>query len=163
MKNCSYCGRGNEDYAGQCGECGTSFDTEVTVSQRAKPETPNDGARAAEKRMFSGALWCVGGILVTLITYFSAASSPSGGTYIVAWGAIVFGALQFFQGLFNRNGKPSSVDTGYEALGYAAQLETKGRVQEALVVYQKIIEKYPDTDASNDAKKSIESLMARQG
>lgn len=50
----------------------------------------------AEKTMFWGAVWCIGGILVTAATY-SAASD--GGTYVIAWGAIVFGAIQFFSGL----------------------------------------------------------------
>jgi len=52
-----------------------------------------------QRNMFVGALWCVGGILVTAVTYGLAASLPAGGTYLVAWGAIVFGALQFFRGL----------------------------------------------------------------
>ena len=51
------------------------------------------------KDMIFGALWCLGGIIVTAITYSSA--SESGGTYIIAWGAIVFGAIQFFKGLFS--------------------------------------------------------------
>ena len=51
---------------------------------------------AGKKNMLYGALWCIGGIVVTAATY-SAASN--GGTYVVAWGAIVFGAIQFFRGL----------------------------------------------------------------
>ncbi len=47
--------------------------------------------------MVFGALWCIGGIVVTVVTYSAAAS---GGTYVVAWGAIVFGAIQFFRGLY---------------------------------------------------------------
>jgi len=50
----------------------------------------------AKKDMLFGALWCVGGIIVTAATY-SAASG--GGRYVVAWGAIIFGAIQFFRGL----------------------------------------------------------------
>ena len=157
MKNCTYCGRENKDDAAQCGERGTAFVTEL----RDTPDDP-EGA-AADKRVPYGALWCIGGILVTLFSYVSAASSPYGGTYIVAWGAIVFGALRVFQGLGDRNTKPSSEDIGYEALAYGTRLESEGRVQEALVVYQTIIEKYPHTDAGHDAKKSIESLQARLG
>lgn len=50
----------------------------------------------ARKDMLYGGLWCVGGIVVTAVTY-SAASG--GGSYVVAWGAILFGAIQFFRGL----------------------------------------------------------------
>jgi hypothetical protein len=41
-----------------------------------------------------------GGTVVTIATYSAAASSPTGGRYIVAWGAIVFGIIDFFRGLF---------------------------------------------------------------
>jgi hypothetical protein len=52
----------------------------------------------AKKDMLYGALWCGGGIIVTVATY-SAASG--GGSYVVAWGAILFGAIQFFKGVAN--------------------------------------------------------------
>ncbi len=57
---------------------------------------------AAKKNMLYGALWCIGGILVTAVT-FSAAGK--GGTYVVAWGAIIFGGIQFFRGLFQYMGQ----------------------------------------------------------
>ena len=50
------------------------------------------------RNMLIGALWCVGGIVVTAVTY-SAASGPGGGTYVVTWGAIVFGFIRFLGGL----------------------------------------------------------------
>ncbi len=53
---------------------------------------------AGQRNMLFGALWCVGGIVVTAAT-FAAASNSGGGSYVVAWGAIVFGAIQFFRGL----------------------------------------------------------------
>ncbi len=53
----------------------------------------------ASKDMIFGALWCVGGLIVTAVTYSSASSG--GGTYVVAWGAIIFGAIQFFRGVAN--------------------------------------------------------------
>jgi hypothetical protein len=56
----------------------------------------NLNQKAGRRNMIVGGLWCVGGILVTAITY-SAASG--GGTYIITWGAIIFGAIQFFRGL----------------------------------------------------------------
>lgn len=48
------------------------------------------------KNMLYGALWAIGGTVVTMATYSAA---KGGGTYIVAWGAILFGIVQFFQGL----------------------------------------------------------------
>lgn len=125
--------------------------------------------------MFHGAIWCIGGILVTFVTYAAAANSPGGGTYIVAWGAIIFGARRFFQGLNGRHAGPNCEDLGYnsrhtrrtrEDIGYdelahGARLERQGQVQKALAAYQTVVEEYPHTNASKDAKKSIESLQAR--
>jgi hypothetical protein len=67
----------------------------VVVSNltRMRSQARRDGAT---KNMIFGALWCVGGIVVTAVTYSAA---MNGGTYVVAWGAIVFGAIQFFRGL----------------------------------------------------------------
>ena len=54
-----------------------------------------------------GALWCVGGTIVTVATYEAA---QGGGTYVVAWGAIVFGAIQMLRGLFTLGRKPKPED-----------------------------------------------------
>ena len=60
-------------------------------------EDPHNGA----SDMFAGALWCIGGIVVTVATY--EAAGP-GDTFIIAWGAILFGAFQFFKGLLSVSG-----------------------------------------------------------
>jgi hypothetical protein len=60
----------------------------VALRSRARVE-------AGRRNILRGALWCVGGIVVTAGTYLLAAP---GETYIVAWGAIVFGAIQFIRG-----------------------------------------------------------------
>jgi hypothetical protein len=59
---------------------------------------------AAQRNMLIGALFCAGGTAVTVLTYQAAASSPGGGRYLLAWGAILFGAIQFFRGLFQMSG-----------------------------------------------------------
>jgi len=72
--------------------------TIVTSLSRMRKKAIREAGR---KKMLYGALWCIGGIIVTVITY-SAASG--GGRYIVAWGAIIFGAIQFFRGLVQSSG-----------------------------------------------------------
>jgi hypothetical protein len=54
-----------------------------------------------KKNMVYGALWCIGGTLVTVCSYQAASA---GGHYIIAWGAVVFGAFQFFKGLAQLTG-----------------------------------------------------------
>ncbi len=54
---------------------------------------------SANRNMLVGGVICIIGILVTIGTYAAASHSSSGGSYVVAWGAIIFGAIQFFRGL----------------------------------------------------------------
>jgi hypothetical protein len=170
MKKCGYCGRENGDEDMQCRECGTAFVAEPAADASKFPPSLNP----AQAQMVYGALWCVGGTLVTLFTYMAAASDPYGGHYIIAWGAIVFGAVRFFQGLCRKNAIPSAHDllirrnpklraddSGYEALSYATRLEVEGRVQEAMALYRRIGTEFPDSDAGHDAIKSLESLQAK--
>lgn len=49
-----------------------------------------------KRAMLSGVLWAVGGIVVTLVTLNLA---KSGGTYVIAWGAVIFGIYDFVRGL----------------------------------------------------------------
>jgi hypothetical protein len=53
--------------------------------------------------MIMGGIVCALGIIVTAATYSSAADS--GGSYVVWWGAIVFGGIQFFRGLMQATDK----------------------------------------------------------
>jgi len=64
-----------------------SIESEINSAHKAK----------ANKDMLWGAVWCVGGIIVTAATY--SAASNGGGKYFVAWGAILFGGIQFVRGV----------------------------------------------------------------
>lgn len=75
-------------------------DADVVISN-LQNQYKQEKKEAGNKNMLCGALWCIGGLLVTFLTY-SAASN--GGTYVVAWGAVVFGAIQFFKGVSQRIG-----------------------------------------------------------
>lgn len=77
---------------------GLTSDIADVVVDNLTELTQKDNDRANRDMIF-GALWFFGGIIITAVTY-SAASG--GGTYVVTWGAIIFGAIQFFKGLMNR-------------------------------------------------------------
>ena len=49
--------------------------------------------------MAIGAFFLIGGSFATYYTYEAAVASPGGGTYFVAWGAILFGAIRFIAAL----------------------------------------------------------------
>ncbi len=60
-------------------------------------EGRNEIAKRYARHMIYGVLWVVGGTVVTVATYGAASE---GGKYVVAWGAIVYGAIDFFRGLW---------------------------------------------------------------
>ncbi len=74
--------------------------TEITDSVLDAPRESrsNDGGRD----MIMGAIICFIGILITIGT---ASAARSGGTYVVAYGAIIVGAIQFLRGLINLMGE----------------------------------------------------------
>lgn len=55
--------------------------------------------KAGNKNMLYGALWFAGGAAVTIGSYMAA---EDGGRYVLAWGAVIFGAIQFLKGLSQR-------------------------------------------------------------
>ena len=77
---------------------GLDAETATTVVRNLQEAKAKAVKEAGQQNMLYGALWCVGGILVTAVTYMAAAGG-GGGTYVVAWGAILFGGIQFFRGL----------------------------------------------------------------
>src|SRR5215213_1999888 len=95
MKNCTYCGRESDDSAVHCGECGTPFNSEPRRLQ-------SDSMQAAERQMISGALLCIGGIVVTVVSFVSAMNGSFGGIYVITWGAIIFGGERFFRGFIQQ-------------------------------------------------------------
>jgi hypothetical protein len=58
----------------------------------------NDGAR---RDMLIGGVVFLFGTGLTVLTYVGASGS-GGGTYVVCWGAILFGLIQFFRGVAKR-------------------------------------------------------------
>jgi hypothetical protein len=72
------------------------------IVQRAN-QTKNERSAAGKRRMIMGAVVCVIGTVITVASY--SAAEEGGGHYVVAWGAIVFGAIQFFRGLIQMTDK----------------------------------------------------------
>jgi hypothetical protein len=121
MKRCNYCGKEYPDDAIECAVDGQALDRigppPLPSSAPALSPSPSpapaplaaptvdprefEAARRAKanRDMLVGGLWCVGGIIVTVVTL---AAASGGGTYVVAWGAIIFGGIQFFRGLLAR-------------------------------------------------------------
>jgi hypothetical protein len=56
-------------------------------------------ARSANRDLTVGGAWLLGGLLVTIGSYSLAASSPGGGHYVIASGAMLYGAIRLLRGL----------------------------------------------------------------
>ena len=161
MQKCSYCGRENNDGTLNCSECGTpliAHGAEVEASEDSGVENPRRAL--GEKLMRRGVIWFVGGLAVTLFSYLAAISSPYGGHYVVAFGAIIFGLAQFFRGRAAASGTDTS-DQAQELLAVAAQLESVDRAK-AVALYAEIVRKFPGTRACNEAQRNIQTLSSHR-
>lgn len=92
---CPKCGLENPQSAQRC-DCGYDFQSRLVLSSYAAASSPRKPREEGRKNMAAGAVVCIIGILVTAVTYSAARDGQS---YIIAWGAIVFGAVRFFRGL----------------------------------------------------------------
>src|SRR4051812_25582125 len=70
-------------------EQGLEADTAAVVVKNLLEAKGNASREAGKKNMLFGALWCIGGTVITVGSYMSAAGG-GGGSYVVAWGAIIF-------------------------------------------------------------------------
>ena len=77
---------------------GLDAEAAATVVGNLKQIKAKAHKEAGRKNMLYGALWCIAGIGLTALTY-RMASAAGGGKFLVAWGAILFGGIQFVRGL----------------------------------------------------------------
>lgn len=71
---------------------------QVTEEQQLSPEVRRTVTSKYKRHILYGFLWAGGGTAVTVYSYTATAAEP-GGVYLIAWGAILFGAIEFFRGL----------------------------------------------------------------
>jgi hypothetical protein len=77
-------------------ERGLSAEKAATVANDLEQRTASAAKIAGRKNMLYGSLWCAGGVAATAATYRAAGD---GGTFVIAWGAMLFGGIQFIRGL----------------------------------------------------------------
>lgn len=104
---CPACGYSNSSHRVSCKSCREALPTQAEIAESlshlsaSSTEAPalSNAERRSEgaRNMLVGGLWCVGGIVFTAVSY--SAAGP-GETYIVTWGAVLFGAAQFLKGFF---------------------------------------------------------------
>lgn len=78
---------------------GLAIEDAQKIVHRIMQEVYKSKKQKSNKDILHGALWCLGGLLITWITYDNASN---GGHYVIMWGAILFGAVQLFKGVINK-------------------------------------------------------------
>ena len=97
---CPNCGLFNPDEAERC-DCGYDFKT-ATLQRSYLPQRNDSKAIAQANRdiAIGGAVFLLG-LIATIGSYLLVADT--GGAYIIAWGAILFGALRIVRGFARRS------------------------------------------------------------
>lgn len=67
-------------------------------SQALPPNQHPAWEKKGTRSLAWGAVWLIGGLLITLYTYSEAAASEFGGVYIVAWGPMLYGLFRLITG-----------------------------------------------------------------
>ncbi|MBI5022089.1 MAG: zinc ribbon domain-containing protein [Ignavibacteriales bacterium] len=99
---CSDCGTSVLENDNVCPQCGASLEETISLDGINHDERNNNLQPEATTidgyEIGVGFLWLIGGIIVTVVTYNIAAP---GGSYIIALGPILHGALKVIKGLFS--------------------------------------------------------------
>ena len=80
----------------------SAYDEALAVAGQSGAAASSDESDAAFKYAMRGGLWFAGGGLVTAVTY-----AFSQGTYLIAWGPLLFGGFQLVRGLLRYLTVPS--------------------------------------------------------
>lgn len=101
---CPKCKLENPPTAERC-DCGYDFASkQVRISylelerQRQAPRPSEDVRNRGRRDMLYGTAWFVLGLVVTVATY-ELARQQGGGSYMIAYGAMVWGVIQFIRGV----------------------------------------------------------------
>ncbi|MCK4642384.1 hypothetical protein KAU32_01980 [bacterium] len=71
----------------------------LLIEYKSSPEYLKEMVKKNSKKIITGIIWAVLGTAVTVITYVG---SSEGGTYVVAWGAVLFGVIDIIAGLIGK-------------------------------------------------------------
>lgn len=88
--------RSQQDVINLLMDRGLSYSDAKIVISNLLEQMEEERKSSRKKNMIFGLLWFVGGLAVTIFTYNAASD---GGTYVVAWGAMLWGIIQFFKSI----------------------------------------------------------------
>ncbi len=100
---CSGCGYLNDGANAQCMNCGQTRGETPPKIHRVTPETPDTRSKR-KPTVWGGILLIFIGLFISVCS-FSAASGPSGGLYIIAFGPVIAGIIQIARALGQQGGE----------------------------------------------------------
>ena len=163
MWTCSKCGEKHEDGFDSCWKCNHPRAGEPVAAAPPPPEKhPLHCVRCATelgyvgtKRFHEGTRWGVLGDLGELFV-----NRESFDVFLCPR----CGRVEFFVEGIGEEFRPPLRERGARGLlSEALKLETKGKTQEALALYQETATKYPETESGQDALRSMEALKKTLG
>jgi len=75
-----------------------SLQGDAAATEIAESVGHDSDAQSGQRMMISGAIWLVGGLVVTVASY-TLASSAGGGRFVLAYGSVIYGIAQIFRGM----------------------------------------------------------------
>jgi hypothetical protein len=157
MLKCEYCGQENAEHLTACSGCATPF-----ASASGPPPVSLTPAQIKTRRhLMIGGISFLVGLGGTIVSY----ATTESGKFSVFHGAIAFGLAEFIYVFINRKKSYEQIitreaeDAAYEALAQGARLEAQGQTANALALYRKIAEQFPETPVGRDALASIKNLQ----
>jgi hypothetical protein len=171
MKKCDYCGRENGAEALYCTGCGTPVVPEDQLPQ-PEPRKKSRFIAVILPLIFGplGLLYLGGegfivimfivGVFFLTLPFIAAVQAVHGGVWIAIFGRIGC-AVYAFNALSERDVSPDDLPDANTMLNEAARLENSD-IGLAIAKYEEVIEMFPDTSASAEAERNIETLERTQ-
>jgi hypothetical protein len=169
MKKCSYCGQANADGQTHCSGCGNpSPETEaLEASQKESQEKKKSKTLAVILAVIFGPLGLLylggEGLIIILFVFgigvfvFPLLVKAKVGLLVSLLVRLVC-AVYAANAVDNRNGTNGEQEEALGLLNEAARLENKDMVK-AIAKYQEVVAKFPDSRASTEAQRNIETLQ----
>jgi hypothetical protein len=91
-------GKSNDEVVSMMKQHGVNAKDGLPIVEKLRLDMAQAKQDRAKRDIRNGALWSIGGLAVTGLSYASASGS-GGGSYFVCWGAVIFGGIQLIRGL----------------------------------------------------------------
>ena len=155
--SCSWCGRGNSEGYAACAGCGTPLVNDTPVSSEPKKKSKLFGVLLALTLGPLGLFYASFSGAMTMLIIASPFILTRTGGWWLPLGSRIACACWALHALRGEELEASPTGNSELLLNEAARLESIDRAQ-AVTAYEEIISRFPNTQASREAKQNIQTL-----